>query len=175
MGRRSSLSAPGQVPDRRRFNVFHADLDELLEAAIRRHDAQCAVLRIHEFHPRLDDPVEHGRQIQMFHDGPIRPEQGAQATLCLRDMLGELDQVAARNIGKRQSLIFGHRSSLPRPQDGDASDTQTVSASVDPPPAPTKSDRPARTRQGPSALSPRRGVRESCSPGITMTEGDEKP
>ena len=71
--------ALGEATDRVDRRVVHADVDELLEAgAVGRDHAQGAVRRVDELARGLDDPAQHGLEVEDADDGALGAQQFAQ-------------------------------------------------------------------------------------------------
>ena len=95
----------GEVADDECLLGRNPDMDELLETTPRRDHPEGAVLGAHKFHRGLHDPLEDHGQLEVFHNGKIRPEQSAQSTLRGEHILGAIHKIAERSVEFGSRLI----------------------------------------------------------------------
>ena len=72
-----------KVPDNGNLLWRHADIDELLEAAVLRDDPEGAVLGANELDRRFDDSLKHHRELDVLDDALVRLEQSTESPLCV--------------------------------------------------------------------------------------------
>ena len=80
-------------------------MDELLETATRCDHPERTVLGAHQVHRGVHDPLEDDGQLEVFHDGKVRPEQSAQATLRGEHILSAIHKFAERSVEFGSRLI----------------------------------------------------------------------
>ena len=95
----------GQMADDECLLWGNPDVDKLLEAATRSDHTECTVLGAHQFHRGPHDPLEDDGQLEVFHDGKVRPEQCAQSTLRGENILSAIHEVAERAVEFCSRLI----------------------------------------------------------------------
>ena len=87
--------------------MAHADVDELLQVAVRADDAQCAVPGVRQLPGTFHDVAQHHGQAQLLDHRGVRPQESAQATLRRQHIVRPIGQLVdqplqrqPRHIGK---------------------------------------------------------------------------
>lgn len=94
-----------QVADDECLLRGNPDVDELLETATRGDHTEGTILGAHQFHRGPHDPLEDDGQLEVFHDGEIRPEQSPQSALRGEHILSAIHEVADRTVEFGSRLI----------------------------------------------------------------------
>jgi len=94
-----------QVADDESLLWRNPDVDELLETATRSDHTEGTVLGAHQIHRGPHDPLEDDGQLEVFHDGKVRPQQCAQSTLRGEHILSAIHEVAERTVEFCSRLI----------------------------------------------------------------------